>query len=229
MGETVRFPSNGDEAEGYLALPASGSGAGVVVIQEWWGLVPHIEDLCDRFAAEGYVALAPDLYHGAKTTEPDEAQKMMMGLAVPRAAKDIAGAASYLRSRSEVTGRIGCVGFCMGGTLALWSPTIADIDAAVGFYPAPFRHWNELDPTWSRYAGKGAQIHAAEGDGGSGADNVTQAASAVRQAGGEVDVFDYPGTEHAFFNDTRPEVHDAGASAEAWQRTLAFFGDRLGG
>lgn len=229
MGEAVSFQSNGDQAEGYLATPPGGSGPGVVVIQEWWGLVPHIRDLCERFAAAGYVALAPDLYHGAKTTEPDEAGKMMMGMAVPRAAKDIAGAAAYLRGRDDVAGKVGCVGFCMGGTLALWSPTIAEVDAAVGFYPAPFRHWNELDPSWSRYAGKAAQIHAAEGDGGSGAENVTQAAAAIRQAGGQVEVFDYPGTEHAFFNDTRPEVHHATASSEAWDRTLGFFRERLGG
>lgn len=229
MGETVRFRSNGDEAEGYLALPASGSGPGVVVIQEWWGLVPHIRDLCDRFAAAGFVALAPDLYHGEKTTEPDVAGKMMMGLAVPRAAKDIAGAAAYLRGRDEVAAGIGAVGFCMGGTLALWSPTIADVDAAVGFYPAPFRHWSELDPSWSHYSGKAAQIHAAEGDGGTGADNVTQAEAAIRLAGGEVEAFDYPGTEHAFFNDTRPEVHNAAASGQAWERTLGFLQARLGG
>ena len=79
MGELIHFPSNGHDAEGYLAVPASGSGPGVVVIQEWWGLVPHIKDVCDRFAAEGFVALAPDLYHGKHTTEPDEAGKLLLG------------------------------------------------------------------------------------------------------------------------------------------------------
>src|ERR1035438_2600707 len=78
MGEMIEFPSNGSTGEGYLATPASGSGPGVVVIQEWWGLVPHIKDLCDRFAAEGFVALAPDLYHGKETKEPDEAGKLLM-------------------------------------------------------------------------------------------------------------------------------------------------------
>lgn len=230
MGDMVEFASNGDRAQGYLALPASGSGPGVIVIQEWWGLVPHVKDLADRFAREGFVALAPDLYHGDSTREPDEAGKLMMGMAVPRAAKDIAGAAAYLAGRAETAGKLGVVGFCMGGTLALWAPTIADdIVAAVGFYPAPFRHWNELDPTWSRYAGKVALIHAAEGDGGSGADNVQQARAAIEQAGGRVEAFDYPGTQHAFFNDTRPEVHDPSASAKAWERTVALFRDRLGG
>lgn len=230
MGDTVTFPSNGDEAEGYLAVPRSGSGPGVIVVQEWWGLVPHITDVADRFAAEGFVALAPDFYHGAKAHEPDEAGKLMMGMAVPRAAKDIAGAAAYLSSRSETTGKLGVVGFCMGGTLALWAPTIADdVVVAVGFYPAPFRHWNELDPTWSRYQGKVAMIHAAESDGGSGADNVQQARRAIEQAGGVVQVFDYAGTQHAFFNDTRSEVHDPAASRTAWDRTVAVFRDSLGG
>lgn len=230
MGEMVSFPSNGDEAEGYLALPAAGGGPGVIVVQEWWGLVPHITDLADRFAAAGFVALAPDFYHGAKAQEPDEAGKLMMGMAVPRAARDIAGAASYLSSRPEAEGKLGVVGFCMGGTLALWAPTIADdIVAAVGFYPAPFRHWNELDPTWSRYQGKVAMIHAAEGDGGSDADNVQQARQAIEHAGGSVQTFDYPGTQHAFFNDTRPEVHAPDASRTAWERTVSLFREALGG
>ncbi len=228
MGEQVRFPSNGDEAEGYLARPGSGSGPGVIVIQEWWGLVPHVQDLADRFALAGFVALAPDLYHGEKTTEPDTAGKLMMGMAVPRAAKDIAGAAQYVATLEATTGKVGAVGFCMGGTLALWSPTLSDhIAAAVGFYPAPFRHWDELDPTWSRYAGKAALIHADAADGGTGANNVRQARRAIEHAGGTVSSFDYPGTEHAFFNDTRPEVVHEAAATQAWARTLEFLRDHL--
>jgi carboxymethylenebutenolidase len=228
MGEQVTFASNGDTAEGYLALPASGSGPGVVVIQEWWGLVPHVRDVADRFAAEGYVALAPDLYHGVTTTEPDEAGKLLMGLAMDRAAKDIAGAAADLVSRAETTGeRIGAVGFCMGGSLALWSATLApEIVAAVGFYPAV--PWEKMRPDWPSYAGKAAVIHTAEGDGGSGADGIRQAVAAIEAAGGTVEVHDYPGTEHAFFNDARPEVYDAAAADAAWQRTLALFRERVG-
>src|SRR3954447_8819675 len=111
MGDMIEFPSNGTTGQGYLATPSSGSGPGVVVIQEWWGLVPHVRDLCDRFAAAGFVALAPDLYRGATTTEPDEAMRLLMGLAMDRAAKDIAGAAAYLADRPETTGSgIGAVG-----------------------------------------------------------------------------------------------------------------------
>src|SRR5438046_10553743 len=112
MGEIVRYPSNGAASEGYLAVPAAGGGPGVIVIQEWWGLVPHIRSVADRFADAGFVALAPDLYHGVHTAEPDEAVKLIMGLAMDQAAKDIAGAAEFLAGRAAVHGAIGTVGFC---------------------------------------------------------------------------------------------------------------------
>src|ERR1041384_2667791 len=92
-GQMVEFPSNGGTTNGYLATPAEGKGPGVIVIQEWWGLVPHIKDLCDRFADEGFVALAPDLYHGETTTSPDEAGKLMMSMRIDEAEKDLRGAA----------------------------------------------------------------------------------------------------------------------------------------
>jgi carboxymethylenebutenolidase len=227
MGEQVTFASNGDSAEAYLAVPPGGSGPGVVLIQEWWGLVPHIKDLADRFAGEGFVTLAPDLYHGAKTTEPDEAGTLLMGLAMDRAAKDIAGAARYLAGRDETTGDgVGAVGFCMGGSLALWSATIApEITVAVGFYPAI--PWERMSPAWGSYAGKHAAIHASEGDGGSQAEGIQQAKNAIEAAGGTVDVYDYPGTGHAFVNDTRPEVYDADAAGLALDRTLALLRERL--
>ena len=109
MGERVTYPSNGGTNTGYLAVPDSGTGPGVVVIQEWWGLVPHIESLVDRFAEAGFVALAPDLYHGAQASEPDDAVRLLMGMAMDQAAKDIAGAADYLagRRRGERTDRCG--------------------------------------------------------------------------------------------------------------------------
>ncbi len=228
MGEQVTFPSNCGTAEGYLAVPASGSGPGVVVIQEWWGLVPHVRDVADRYAAAGFVALAPDLYHGVTTTEPDEAGKLLMGLAIDQAAKDIAGAAAYLAGRSETTsGGVGAVGFCMGGSLALWSATLSpDVRVAVGFYPAV--PWERMSPTWSSYGGKAAAIHAAEGDGGTAAAGIQQAKAAIEAAGGTVDLYDYPGTQHAFVNDTRPEVYDAAATALAWDRTVSLLRARLG-
>src|SRR5271165_3558625 len=118
MGELIEFPSNGDADRGYLARPEGGSGPGVLVIQEWWGLVDHIKDVCDRFAAEGFLALAPDLYHGAKTVEPDEAAKAMMALRLDQAGRDMSGAVDEVARRSG-SDSVGVVGFCMGGGLAL--------------------------------------------------------------------------------------------------------------
>ena len=101
MGEVIEFASNGGAATGYLAEPEAGIGVPLVVIQEWWGLVPHIQDVCDRFAAEGFLALAPDLYHGETTTEPDEAGKLMMALNMAQAAKDLSGAVDEVSAAVE--------------------------------------------------------------------------------------------------------------------------------
>ncbi|MGH8969194.1 MAG: dienelactone hydrolase family protein [Actinomycetes bacterium] len=227
MGEMVSFASNGNRCEGYLAVPESGRAPGVIVIQEWWGLVDHIKEVTDRVAAEGFVALAPDLYHGETTDEPDEARRMLMGLAMDRAAKDVDGAATYLAGRGDVDGNgVGALGFCMGGSLALWSGTVsARVKAAVGFYPA--MPWESMAPTWGSYANKSAMIHASEEDGTSRAAGVQTAVRAIEKAGGDVEVYDYPGSHHAFFNDTRPEVHDKEHSRAAWRRTMDLFRTRL--
>jgi carboxymethylenebutenolidase len=227
MGEMVSYPSNGGTSEGYLAVPDTGGGPAVVVIQEWWGLVPHIKSVTDRFAQAGFVALAPDLFHGIQTTEPDEAGKLMMGLAMDQAARDIAGAAEYLAGRFDTASRVGTVGFCMGGSLALWSGTLSDrIVATVGFYPG--LPWERMSPKWSNYAGKAAVIHCCESDGLSDAPAIQQARQAIEAAGGEVTLYDYPGTHHAFFNDDRPEVYDPEAAATGWARTIELFRSRLG-
>jgi len=119
MGERITFKANGTDTPGYLARPET-SGPGVIVIQEWWGLVPHIESIADRFAEAGFVALAPDLYHGRSTKSPDEAGKMMMAMRIDAAERDLAGAIDYLSAQREVRPKkIGTVGFCMGGALSL--------------------------------------------------------------------------------------------------------------
>ncbi|HEX4993525.1 MAG TPA: dienelactone hydrolase family protein, partial [Methylomirabilota bacterium] len=133
-GKMVDFPSNGHSAKGYLATPASGKGPGVLVIQEWWGLVGHIKNVCDRFAAAGFSALAPDLYHGQTATEPDAAGKLFMALNIQRAEKDLSGAAKFLAGHSS-TAKLGAVGFCMGGQLALFAGcTNVNVGAVVDFY-----------------------------------------------------------------------------------------------
>jgi carboxymethylenebutenolidase len=112
MGEMVQFPFAGGNTGGYLATPKQGTGPGVIVIQEWWGLVDHIKDVCDRFAEEGFVALAPDLYHGKQTKSPDEAGKLMMALRINEAERDLSAAVEYLVTQDSTTSnKIGVVGF----------------------------------------------------------------------------------------------------------------------
>ena len=134
MGAMVTFPANGGSAEGYLAEPAAPSLRGVVVIQEWWGLNDHVKDVADRFAAKGYWAPAPDLYHGTVTRSPDAAGKLLMALSISTAEKDLRGAISHLRG---LTGKpVGTVGFCMGGALSLFAACTNsdDVGACVIFY-----------------------------------------------------------------------------------------------
>jgi carboxymethylenebutenolidase len=121
-GTMIELKANGRTAQGYLARPTSPRGHGLLVIQEYWGLVDHIKDVADRFAAEGFFALAPDLYHGEKTKSPDEAGKLMMALNIAETAKDLRGAADALITNENVSPKkIGVVGFCMGGQLALYA------------------------------------------------------------------------------------------------------------
>jgi len=222
VGEKVSYPSNGGTSEGYLAIPATGTGPAVLVIQEWWGLVSHITGVADRFADAGFVALAPDFYHGEATSEPDEARRLLMQLALPQAAADIAGAATYLQSLPQVDGKVGVVGFCAGGSLALWSATVApQISSVCAFYPGGYTE--KLAPQWSAYEGKSVLLHCAEGDGTSAAPHIQAVVKGIGDAGGSVTLYDYPGTDHAFFNDDRPEHFHRDAATLAWARTLDFF------
>ena len=222
----VAMDVQGAPVEGYLAIPDSGSGPGVLVIQEWWGLVPHIKSVVERLADAGFVAMAVDHYRGVETTEPDEAQKLMMGLKVDAAAADIASGADYLLSRDEVTGSsVGSIGFCMGGGLSLLAPTVGNVSSAVAFYPAI--PWPDYHPDWNNYAGKAALIHKAESDEGHAGPRIAEYSEAIRVAGGEVSIFDYPDSVHAFFNDDRPEVYQAENAAQAWQRSIEFLAARL--
>jgi carboxymethylenebutenolidase len=240
MGRTVTFPgSSGNTGTGtgtgtatcspvtgYLAVPPARTGPGLVLIQEWWGLVSHITSVADRFAAEGFVTLAPDFFHGITTGEPDEATKLAMGLRMDEAAGTVAAAARYISEQPECDGHVGAVGFSMGGSLALWSAALTDdIQAAVGFYPA--MPWNRMRPDWHLFAGKAAVIHCADRDGGSANDGVRTATAGIERAGGKVAVYDYPGTRHAFFNDDRPEVYDHDAATVAWARTLELLRSQL--
>jgi carboxymethylenebutenolidase len=229
MGQMVDFPSNGSTGGGYLAPAHEGAGLGVVVVQEWWGLVDHIVDVCDRFAAEGFTAVAPDLYHGktVPNKEPDEAAKALMALDLERAARDLSGAVDYLQAHDAVRGHgVAIVGFCMGGGLALWLATLRPdaVRAAVPFYGiAP----KGAEPNWSAMTAA-VEGHYAEHDDMASPDAVAAFEARLTDLGKEVRIFTYPNTGHAFFNDTRPEVYEEDAARQAWVRTLEFLRAKLG-
>ncbi|MDW3845987.1 dienelactone hydrolase family protein [Micromonospora sp. BRA006-A] len=228
MGEMVSFTGNGGTSEGYLAIPSGGAASpAVIVIQDWWGLVPHVRAVVDRFAEAGFVALAPDFRHGGPAVKPTEPRLMLNSSQMDEAASDIAAAAEYLVSRPEVAGKVGCAGFCAGASLALWSGTFSErIVATAGFYPR--LPWEGMATDWADYAGKAALIHCSEADGLSAADGVQSVRRSIESAGGTCQTFDYPGTSHAFFNEDRPEHYDQRAAATAWARTLELFRAKLG-
>jgi carboxymethylenebutenolidase len=226
MGEMVEFRSNGGTCAGYLATPeAGGSGPGVLVIQEYWGLVPHIKDVCDRFASEGFIALAPDLYHGQSTTEPDEAGKLMMALNIEQAAKDMSGAVDLLQERS---GRdaIGVVGFCMGGGLALVVACQRPdaVKAAAPFYGVI--PWASAQPDWSRLDAK-VVGHYAELDGYFTPEMAKDLEGTLQSLGKDAVIVVHEDADHAFFNDDRPEVYQPDAAQTAWDETLDLFRSTL--
>ena len=224
MGEMVQFPFSGGTTGGYLSEPQKGSGPGVIVIQEWWGLVDHIKDVCDRFAAEGFVALAPDLYHGKTTKSPDEAGKLMMAMRIDEAERDLSAAVDYLSTLDSATSdKVGVVGFCMGGALALYTATKnTKVGACVVFYGGHPKVKPDLPnlhaPVLGLYAGK---------DGFVTPESVRDLERQLKDLGKQIEVKIYSDTDHAFFNDTRPEVYNAEAAADAWQRTVEFLRTNL--
>jgi carboxymethylenebutenolidase len=225
MGEIVTFPSNGGTCQGYLAKPASGSGPGVIVIQEWWGLTSWIQSIADRLAAEGYVALAPDLYHGEKAAEPDEAQKLMMAMKMDKAALDMSGAYDYLKANS--TGKVGSIGFCLGGGLSLFISTLKPTDACVVYYGVLPGAQPDLTKLRAPVLG-----HYAENDGFCTPEAARALEQQIKGAGKQVEFHIYPGTTHAFMNTSDPiekvgMSHNPEASKLAWDRTVAFYKQHL--
>ena len=224
-GEMIRFAANGRTAPGYLVTPESGKeGPGLVLVQEWWGLVDHIKDVADRFAAAGFVVLAPDLYDGEKTKSPDQAAKMFMALRIGEAAKDIRGAARHLIARpDEMPKKVGVLGFCMGGQLALYAGQEYpdEIGAVVDFYGV---HPNvPIDPAKVRVP---VLLHFAKRDTSVPEAKAKELTAKLVETGAEVSSHFYD-ADHAFFNDTRPEVHDPEAAEKAWTRSVAFLTQHL--
>jgi carboxymethylenebutenolidase len=223
MGETVSFKSNGSEASGYLA----GSGPGIVVLQEWWGLSPELKEICDKFAGEGFTALAPDLYHGelAGHTEMDKAGRLMTELPPDRAARDMGGAVDYLVERTG--GKVGVTGYCMGGMLSfiLAAQQGDKIGAVVPYYGYP---QGDSEPDWS---GLTAPVlgHMAENDDFFGPAGAKALEEKLRAMGKDVTLDVHAGTGHAFASGHNAlGTLNQEAADKCWARSVEFLKANLG-
>ncbi|MGI9659531.1 MAG: dienelactone hydrolase family protein [Gaiellaceae bacterium] len=229
MDKLVEFPSNGFQASGHLAVPSSGSGPGVIVIQEWWGLNQQIKGTADRLAGDGFVALAPDLYRGelAGHDEMDKAGELMTTLPPDRAAKDMSGAVDYLAAHESVTSdKLGVIGFCMGGllTLLLAAQRSDRIGAAVPFYGFP---QGDAEPDWTGLTAT-VRGHMADPD-----DFFTPEAAkgleAKLQGLGKDVTFSVHKAGHAFMNEENPGgTYDPELAAYLWPRVTGFLHTELG-
>jgi carboxymethylenebutenolidase len=214
---------SGKKASGELAIPAgAGKAPSVVLIQEWWGVNDHIKSILSRLAADGFLALAPDLYHGKITKDPEEAGKLMTALDHEQALEEIEAAAMYLTGHERAGGRVGVMGFCMGGMLAFRSAErISDFSCAVPFYGAPppdqYNVSKVRSPILAHFAGRDqwAKPEIAE---------AIQRNLTARGGTMTLHVYD---ADHAFANDTRPEVYSPENAKLAWDRSLAFLHQQL--
>jgi carboxymethylenebutenolidase len=231
MGDTVEFESSGGTASGYLAHPPSGAGPALLVVQEWWGLVPQIKAVCDRLAAEGFTALAPDLFHGeqATHTEMDKAGELMMKMPLDRAASEMSAAIDHLAAHESVRGEgVGVVGFCMGGGLAflLACQRPHEVRAAVSYYGV-IPWGDEAQPDWSKLDSP-LVGHYGEKDEFFPVDKVRQLETQLKDMGKDVEFFYYPDAGHGFANEDRRDAYEDRSAGEAWVRTLEFLRGKLG-
>jgi len=221
----IEFPTSAGSAPGYLAVPAGEHGPATIVLQEWWGLDEHIRSLCDRLAAEGFYALAPDLYRGETTTQPSEAQQKMMAMSMDQVEQDMCGAADHLAAQPGFEGPgVGAVGFCLGGGLAVWAAaTCPNIAAAVTFYYV-MPHGK---PDFSAIGGP-VLGHFGTADEFIPVEDANKLESELRDAGVDTTFYYYDGAGHAFVNDTnRLGTHDPELAQLAWGRTVDFLRSAL--
>jgi carboxymethylenebutenolidase len=223
VGTTIAFSSNGGTASGYLSKPGdvSSRGRGVVVIQEWWGLNDQIRRVADRFAAEGFTSLAPDLYHGIVTKAPDEAGKLLMALNIAQAEKDLRGAVDHLRRFSGKP--VGTVGFCMGGALSLFAACTnpEGVAACVVYYGGHPKVDYDFDRLTAPVLG-----HWAEDDDFANA-NAKRVERELKRRGRSFQFHRYPGTKHAFFNEESPRAYAREAAELSFERTVVFLNEHL--
>jgi carboxymethylenebutenolidase len=228
--EKVEFKSNGGTASGYLYTPEGGSGPGVIVIQEWWGVDSGIREMASRIAAAGFVALVPDLYHGelAQHDEMDKAGQLMSSMPPDRAARDMSGAVDYLAGHSATTGDgIGVIGFCMGGMLTMILAAIRPdkVKAGVPFYGFP---QGEMEPDWTKLTAK-IRGYMAENDDFFGPDAARALEAKLQGMGKDVTLTVVPGTGHAFMgpHNAMGTLNEERA-AEIWPKVTAFLHEELG-
>ena len=216
----VRGEHAGALLDGYLAQPAEGAsnGAGLIVIQEWWGLTPDIREVAERYAAEGYLAYCPDLYHGEVADEPDEARKHALMLDRESAVAEILAAVRWLREEHGVRS-VGVTGFCLGGSLTLEAMTRpgSGIDAGHAYYGGGQLAAEHVATISAPVAGSYGSL-----DESIPAEQVDAIRAALEGAGTENDIVLYEGARHAFFNPTR-EAYHAEAAADSWRRSLAWW------
>ncbi len=221
----IEFSTSHGTAPGYLAVPAGESGPATIVMQEWWGLDEHIRSICDRLAAEGFYALAPDLFRGETTTEPSEAEQKMMALSMDQAEADMCGAANFLLAQPGVTGPgVGSVGFCLGGGLSVWAAaTCPQITAAVSYYYV-MPHGK---PDFANIKGP-ILGHFGTADEFIPVEDAEKLEAEIRDAGADVRFNYYEGAGHAFFNDSnRLGTYDKAQADTSWERTVSFLHSAL--
>lgn len=225
MGQIVEFPVNGHTGKAYLARSKKEKGPGVIVLQEWWGLVDHIKDVCDRFAEAGFTALAPDLFHGETTKEPSQAERMFMQLNIEEAEKNLRFSISrLLEDEACDSSRVGVVGFCMGGQLALLAAAnnpdqIAAVADFYGVHPNVKPNLSQIQaPVLGIFAEKDPFVPP---------QSARELENQLKTFGKETDFYIFSDVDHAFFNDSRPDVYNESAAREAWQKTLSHFEKHL--
>lgn len=225
MTERIRFQAkNGEPLEGELAMPSGTAPApSIVLIQEWWGVNAHMKDVAERLAREGFLVLCPDLYRGKLTKDADEAGRLMNALDFDQAMSDIDGAAAHLRAHARSNKKVAVMGFCMGGALSFGAACrIEGLDAIVPFYGIP-------DASKVDYGKVQAPIlaHFAKRDAWAKPEGA-QALKADLEGRGRSMRLELYDADHAFFNDTRPEVYAESEAKRAWATTLEFLRKHLG-
>jgi carboxymethylenebutenolidase len=218
----TKISSGAGSVNVFIARPeGQGKAPAVIVVQEWWGLTPHIEDIAQRFAREGFIAVAPDLYDGESTKDAKEAASLMGALKTEKGLGYLQAVLTQLRSMKEVTS-VGITGFCMGGTYALLLPCHAKLEASAPFYgdvPVDAAIISKLSCPVLFIGGEKDQWINLE--------KMNRLESALKQYGKDGEVRVYKGADHAFFNDTRPEVYSKSDAEDAWKRVIDFFNKHL--